>query len=322
MLFYLDWNVFDKIEKMERLDQDEKNIYLELSSILGSEGNYVPYSNAHLKDLVRGYKKNPDYIHGHLEIIVRLTNNLCICQYWEKQNVTWHYRRVVDFFDELKDEQKSDSETFEDLLDSDRSIIGKLQKELLECLPVPKEFKSIYSEDPIFNIIYPRTKIEMNVFALASDLHDFSSLINSDYSLYRSLKQILIKTMVKFQKNHQIYRLLKTSNVQHPKYLEIDLILDEFSKNQKADKGNPYFHKIFDTFFKFDLKGYKTDGQFPNMVDDALHTFYAAHCDIFITNDDRCKYKAEKTYERLKISTGVYSPKEFIEMQLSISAPA
>ena len=39
------------------------------------------------------------------------------------------------------------------------------------------------------------------------------------------------------------------------------------------------------------------------MFDDSLHTFYGAQCDYFVTNDNRCKYKAEKTYERLKIKT-------------------
>lgn len=79
MLIYLDWNVFDRIEKIDRLNDEEKQIYLRLESILGDESIHVPYSNAHLRDLLRGYKKNPKYIKGHLEIIERLTNNLCIC---------------------------------------------------------------------------------------------------------------------------------------------------------------------------------------------------------------------------------------------------
>jgi hypothetical protein len=63
--------------------------------------------------------------------------------------------------------------------------------------------------------------------------------------------------------------------------------------------------QILDTFYKYDLKGYKTDGNFNNMFDDSLHTFYAAHCDLFVTKDERCNYKAKKTYERLGITTTV-----------------
>lgn len=49
------------------------------------------------------------------------------------------------------------------------------------------------------------------------------------------------------------------------------------------------------------IKGYKSDANFNNMFDDGLHTFYASHCDVFITNDVRCKYKAEQTFEKLNI---------------------
>ena len=51
------------------------------------------------------------------------------------------------------------------------------------------------------------------------------------------------------------------------------------------------------------------------MFDDSLHTFYGAHCDFFITNDDRCKYKAEKTYERLKIKTSVIKAYEYEQIK-------
>jgi hypothetical protein len=48
------------------------------------------------------------------------------------------------------------------------------------------------------------------------------------------------------------------------------------------------------------------------MIDDALHTFYGAHCDFFITNDDKCQYKAQKTYERLGLNTEVLIASEFV----------
>lgn len=313
MLIYLDWNILDRIEKIGRLDEEENQLYSKLELVLSDETIYVPYSNAHLRDLLKGYKKNPEYITGHLGVIEKITNNLCICQYWGHKNSTWHYRPVADFFDELKDEKGDEEDSFEDLIDWDTSGLWELQKRLLAMLPVPKEFKLIFAEDPIFNIIYPRTKKEMTVLALCSDLHNFSILINKDYSLYKSLKQFLMRAMNKLKKNPQIIASLKSVNKEKPNYLEIDSILDEFTKNQKIQKDNVYYHKILDTFFRFDIKGYKSDGQFPNMIDDGLHTFYAAHCDVFLTNDDRCKYKAEKTFERLEIGTRVFTANDFIE---------
>jgi hypothetical protein len=88
-------------------------------------------------------------------------------------------------------------------------------------------------------------------------------------------------------------------------------LLDEVKIENKTVTNSKY-DKIFDTFFKFDLKGYKADERFSNMIDDGLHTAYAAHCDYFITNDERCKHKAIKTYERLQIKTKVMTAEEFV----------
>ena len=98
-----------------------------------------------------------------------------------------------------------------------------------------------------------------------------------------------------------------------PKHLDIFEIADRYVPQNDALKNSAY-SKILDTFYKFDLKGYKTDGNFNNMFDDSLHTFYGAHCDFFVTNDERCNYKAKKTFERLGITTKVIKQKEYEEI--------
>lgn len=60
---------------------------------------------------------------------------------------------------------------------------------------------------------------------------------------------------------------------------------------------------------------YKSDANFNNMFDDGLHTFSASLCDVFITNDDRCKHKAEKTFEKLKIKTLVLKSNEIDQIK-------
>jgi hypothetical protein len=87
-----------------------------------------------------------------------------------------------------------------------------------------------------------------------------------------------------------------------PRHLEPIDILEAYTSNNKTS-NNLMYSKVIELFFKYDLIGYKSDGHFNNMFDDALHSFYAAHFDFFVTNDERCKYKAEKTYEKLKIHT-------------------
>jgi hypothetical protein len=313
MLIYLDWNILNKIEKKSELPIEEFKVYEFLENFVKLEGIFTPFSNAHLQDLIRGFKKNPTYIDGHLQTIEKVTQNLCICQYWGKQNTVFHYRDVREFFQSAIDEKEFEADSFEDLLKTDDPEINSivdLQHDLFKSLPVPKDFKKIYQVDPIFSTIYPTTKNEMNMFALSSDLYNFSLLINKDYSIYRALRRFIIMTMNNYKQNDQILKLVKSTTAELPKYLNFDEVIDEVKINSRSSK-NPHYDKLIDTFFKFDIKGYKSDNAFPNLIDDALHTFYASHCDYFITNDDRCKHKAIKTFEKLQIETITMTANEF-----------
>ena len=311
MLIYLDWNVLDRLEKLDKLEQEEKEVYSKIMEYISINNVNIPYSNAHLRDLLRGFRKNPNFIEGHLSIIEEITQNLCLCQYWGKKQAIWHYRSVRDFFDEIQKEKSHEVERFEEL-GSFMGRINDLQNELLRLQPVPKEFKKIYSEDPIFNIIYPRTKNEMNLLALSADIYNFSILITKDYYLYKSLRRFLLTSIRKLKKHQKVIKVIQSQNLEIPNYLNIDEVLDHFQKNQKQSTKNETFNKLFDTFFRFDIKGYKADSHFNNMVDDGLHTFYAAHCDIFITNDERCKFKAISTYNKMNIQTQVFNSYEFV----------
>lgn len=52
-LIYLDWNVFNRLEKLPELPPGEKPVY---------------------------------------EFISRLSNHLCLVQYWNEKAAKWHYR--------------------------------------------------------------------------------------------------------------------------------------------------------------------------------------------------------------------------------------
>ena len=79
---YLDWNVFDIIEKKDSLENSIRDLYSELECMIYAKKIVCPYSNAHINDLLRGHLKNPNYIPNHLNTLIRLTSNLCLVQYW------------------------------------------------------------------------------------------------------------------------------------------------------------------------------------------------------------------------------------------------
>lgn len=188
MLVYLDLNIFDKIEKKENLVDNEKEIYKNIEELILNKKVTVPYSNAHLNDLFRGFQKNRNYIDGHLSIIQRLTNNLCICQYWGQNTTTWHYRNIYDFFAHKKDEWEFEPSSFLEMF-SDNDLDMPNPLELYKLIPLPPAFKEGY-KDPMFALMYPKSRIQNNQLALMEDIYDFQSRLKSDYSLYKSFKTI------------------------------------------------------------------------------------------------------------------------------------
>lgn len=301
MKAYLDLNIFDKIEKRINLELTERSFYELLFHYISTKKIITAYSNAHLNDLFRGFQKNPNFIQGHLKNIQVLTSNLCICQYWGSQKVAWHYRDIFEFFNEKCNEWEYDSVSYYDLF-KDQPLM-KSVLDLYKFIPLPPEFKQGYKE-PMFGIMFPLSKIQGTYDSLHEDIFNFYSRLKSDFSLYRSLKSYLFTSLNRLRNNKEFIKIIRTKYSDLPKHLELHDILDTYTPSTKTSQNEDY-SKIIETFFKFDLKGYKTDGHFNNMFDDSLHTFYGAHFDFFITNDERCKYKAEKTYEKLKIGTQV-----------------
>lgn len=311
MNIYLDLNIFDRIEKKDLLNSSEKSIYEGIENLIMSGKYDAPYSNAHLNDLFRGYQKDPNFVEEHLKNIKRLTKDLCICQYWDNFDATWHYRDVNEFFNEKVNEWEFEPKSFEDLMSFDDMDIPN-PINLYKLIPLPKEFKDAYKE-PMFALMYPKSKINSNHYSLMEDIFDFQSRLKSDYSLYKSFKSYLVQNLAKFRKNPEMSKAIKTNFQDLPKHLTLIEIAETYTSKTKSS-NNAAYSKVIETFYKFDLQGYKTDANFNNMFDDAMHAFYASHCEYFITNDERCKYKSEKTFEKLGIKTIVLKAEEYMQI--------
>lgn len=313
---YLDWNVFNKIEKIEQLDDIERRVYEIIKADIISGIVVVPYSNAHISDLARGYLKNPAFVDEHISTINLLTNQLCIVQYWGEQKARWHYRDPKEFLDSTLNENDMTAKSFSDLLYMDgESLLNALwgiQKELLRMQPVSDRIQDLYNIDPIFKSIFPRTINEMNLLALCEDIFAFSSRIKIDYVLYRHFQKLLTQLRTRLPQYQNLYSNAQQKVIGRPEYLSWDKIVDRVMENSKYKSPNGAYDKIFNLFTTIDLKGYSTDERFANMIDDALHCFYAAHCDYFVTVDRRCRNKAEKVFEQLKLTSKVIDPSEFV----------
>ncbi|QNR86449.1 hypothetical protein H9N25_08675 [Pedobacter riviphilus] len=315
MNVYIDLNIFDRIEKIHRLESPEKWYYESLLDMIERNQVTTAFSNAHLNDLFRGYQKNPEYINGHLENIRKLTKNLCICQYWGEPKVIWHYQDIFVFFQSKVDEWNDIPNNYEDLFKDFPEMESAHM--LYKLIPLPPNFKLGY-KDPMYGIMFPLSKIHNHQYALQADIFNFQARLKSDYGLYKAFRSYLVTGLNKIKSNKEMLKSINQSHPDLPKHLEITDLLERYTPNSKTSE-NLLYSKIVETFFKYDLAGYKSDGHFNNMFDDGLHTFYAAHFDYFITNDDRCKYKAEKTYEKLNISTRVIKIEDIDQLKMEVN---
>jgi hypothetical protein len=206
------------------------------------------------------------------------------------------------------------SESFSELLyTEDEPLLNtawELRKTVLRFQAVPDAFKEIYKADHVFNQIFHRTKTEMNMLALCEDFYQFSNRIKTDYVLYKNFQKFLAQIRIKFP---QYQKLLNDAqkNLGRPEYLNWDQLVDHSAVQFKGTSPNAAYDRIMNLFTTTDLKGYSPDERFANMIDDALHCFYAAHCNFFITIDRRCSDKSKKVFEKLKLTCSVLTPKEF-----------
>jgi len=312
---YLDWNVFDRIEKAGNLPPSDRKIFEQIESLITSNSIITPYSNAHINDLIRGYQKNPTFISKHLETLKRLTNNLCIVQYWGHNRTTWHFRAVEDFFYSALEDIETTPKSLKELMNWDQTGLSKSMFESLRLTPVPPNFKDIYKASLFFSAMFPRTKTEMNLLAICEDLFEFYQTAKKDYSIFKSLRTFVNQSRAKLKKE-KMFREIDKSTSGIPSHLNFDDAWEQYLPKTKTSY-NPAYHKITNTYYKIDFKGFKSDEKFSNLIDDSLHVFYGAHCDFFVTIDDKCHYKAIETYNLLKIDTKALEPKEFLETILN-----
>ncbi len=216
MTAYIDLNIFDRLEKLDKLDQPYKEFYQILFNLLTDKKITTAYSNAHLNDLFRGYQKKSTYINGHLANIKSFTNNLCICQYWGGKTVTWHYRDINEFFQEKVDEWEFEPVSYDKLFKDYPLMQHTL--ELYKLVPLPPEFKKGYAE-PMFGIMFPLSKIHNNQFALQSDIYNFQSRLKSDYGLYKSFRTYLLTSLNKIKNNKELIKSVNSDFKDLPKLL-------------------------------------------------------------------------------------------------------
>jgi len=310
---YLDLNVFDKIEKKETLKGEEKKWFDHLYNQIETEEILTPYSNAHISDLKRGYVNNANLVNQHMQSIKKLSNDLCIVNYWGDQGVTWHYRDIEEFFESsLAD---LNSSTFEEFLnEAEFGFIYRMQLLPKKFEKLPDNFRLIADSNPLLKTMYPLAYGELTEYAPCEDIFNLNSLLTKDYTLFKKMKGLIVEHRQKLKKQEKLFKLIEQMET-IPESLKFDAALDIYIEKLKTSK-NPQYQNVTTAYFRMNFDGFKADSVFANSVDDGIHVYYGSHCDYFVTGDDKCHYKAGKVYKQLRIDTKVVTPEEYYKLTI------
>jgi len=319
---YLDWNIITNLIKPEQISnqvlQDE---FLLLKGIFEHPDSklIIPYSNAHLKDLMKSYKKGErERVLDSLSYVSELTKNVCLAQYWNEKNAKWHLRDPIEFFNSMLQDNLDSLKSWEDVIHPLKKCgIDKIF-DIYKFQPHGMDFKEIEKYSPFFASLFPKARAKNTMYAVIQDIFDMLSKINSNPTVYKELRKIF-KDGLKIDSN--ISNLDNTIE-QLDTYLPKTMLNKSFTElceiNKNDNSKNKDYGKVIGIYMQLDFVGYNSDklsdkNKYDNIFTDALHCFYAAHCDFYLTNDNRNYKKSKAVYESEKIGTQVYKTKEFID---------
>jgi hypothetical protein len=314
---YLDWNV---------IVQMKNGTHPELKTILNSHRFFVPFSTAHIGDLLAGFKKDPnnrEFIDQDLELLSSLTKNNCLSNDGKGIQVNYHVPK--DLFDERLNEKEIfrnfSLDKLEELFVGNAEIESK-GKELIEFLrktPLDSAFADALSNPESaeqLNIMFPRLNENPTMEGFFKSFGEMLTKMNEN-DHYKNLREITQKGLGinrdKMFNSNDPYLLIEKI------YKKIDLNLKNFSSTDK--NGPVWFNEITSEYLKLDMHGYQEDvinttkgraETFRNTTEDMFHAGFASTCNFYITNDNRAYLKTKKIYEKLNLSTLVLKPNEFL----------
>lgn len=317
---YLDWNVYSYLNNFRTI----KEPYISLDRIISQnrENLIIPYTSAHLSDLITSYKqseKGKTKTLADLDYLVQLTDHRCILYDYKAQKTYPDRYDIHDYFNQLLDSDEMLSGNFENLfqgtgMETMFSAMLNVLKSLPSGMPATNPDQAVAS-----------SKVLKEAFANFENPASFYDVLNETFSLttkfsneptfYRSIRNATLDEL-ELSKD---YTGTSDPIAEMNKILESSSFKKSFSEIAEGNLKNYFRDKTpsrFDTFVNYylalDYLGYYRDKIFKNLLQDAFHAYYGAHCDFFVTDDDNTYHKAKVIYDYFNIETTVCKTREFL----------
>lgn len=318
---YLDWNVISNLKRPEFRTLDD---FL----IRHKEQLLFPYSPAHFKDLMKSYSPDNLQFDSDLAKLQQLTGKHFLGL---KDNyVVPLFGTPEEYFQyEIESLQNTDPSTYDfekNVLDLDNlgaelgldgfgSMIKRLLQSQMSEINVTEQNRSL------LNTLFPNLSNGSNLWEFVKDYGFFTNSLLNNGSFYRNLRKGLGDHGFKLEPNagnwseddviRNIDEFLRSINTTFRGYIESVLKINKLDEN---------VYNFFTTaYLVLDMIGYKPDklpkptDNMQNIMTDADHAFYAAHCDYLVGLDKKQLLKSKVLYNEFKLPVKVLTPDQVID---------
>lgn len=317
---YFDWNVYSNIR------QNRGNVFSNIRTFLEKYDEYIllTYSPAHLQDLKRSYfksEKGRTETKLDLEFLGSLTKNHCLCYDIKSKTV---YPDIIDpseYFKNIFIDNRIENLFDFDQIFEDDDPLGKLWKSswnLIRSLPTGvnvNDFTDLPDKYKIIGDLFKSTQNSNTLGALLDDIFELLRQPDEFEKAFKTVREISGRDL-KLESD--------PSKWGNPfEYLDNVFAINQFQKSffeltngiiKESNKKASRFDYFTNYYIQLDVLGFYKDKKLANLVDDASHSFYGAHTDIFVTEDNNTNQKSKALYKQLNISTVVVTSDEFLSL--------
>ena len=298
---YLDWNIITHLK-------DEQNS--DLCTFLQTKKDYfiLPYSKAHIKDLLVSKDANNNYYEQDFQLLTE------ICEHHlleHEQNINNPYPYKCYPKDYL-----TQNATELELLSSGFSK-DTFCKYLMNNKLNPDDFMSILKKENIDPFVIPLiNKTIENLADLFSLMFEYGPTLFNDKKIPKQIQSYIQATT-----NDSQYRKIQGSNSTNI-FKELDAAIFsqtnktfvELIENPIAERSKSNLELFTSLYLTLNLSGFFSDKNrnLQNIYTDSEHAYYASSCDIFVSNDSRLREKTDAIYSQYNIQTKIISSDELI----------
>jgi hypothetical protein len=317
---YFDWNIF---ANLKRETEEPFNSILKIIRNNNSKLLF-PYSPAHLRDLKRGFdgtEKAKSKTYADLKLLHEISKDHCLYVDSKDKGVTPSIIDPTEYFNQLAEDKTAEIFDFDNLFQSDTndtlSQLWKSYLELMKLMPTSIKLEQIDSVPEKYGKVkemFSNLRNGNNYYNLMKDVSKIIAAPEEYADIYKSARnasvdEMKINTNPKEWGNAFDYldSVLTKSNV-NKTFREM---IEDSLKARNKDKPLDRFDYFTNYYISLDTFGYFRDKEFQNLIDDATHAYYGAHCDIFVTEDKNTYHKAKAIYEHFNLSTTVCKASDF-----------